>query len=294
MKIVLAALCSVLLLGASALTSHAQLLWSVGLPDNAWPCTAANPCHGGGPNANFVQENGAINPLPGNPASPAINQRADNDYYFAGEYTTTLPGVVGLYGDYTPVGVVLVNEESAERAFAGDDNDLRYHFNLPTSLQGGDLLAVTYDALNLDTDEGTDPRYGIEVYFNGVLVQPQIVIRTNQLGVTYTTPQFTLESVDGRVGSGFDNIVSLKGISYSSEGGGAWMGIDYVQLNLVPLKLFPPVLNNGRITLTWTGIGQVESAPTIRGPWTPIDGAFDPPYSEDVVAGQNRYYRLRQ
>src|SRR6266516_2800366 len=243
MKIVLAALCSVLLLGASALTSHAQLLWTVGLPDNAWPCTAMNPCHGGGPTANFVQENGSINPLPGNPASPTVNQQADNDYYFAGSYTTTISSVVALDGDYTPVGNVAANEEAAERAFAAADNDLRYHFNLLDTLQSTDLLSVTFGSLNLDTDEGTDARYGIEVYFNGVLVQPQIVIRPAQLNKAYTTPQFSLASVNAQVGPGFDNIVSLKGINYFSDGGGNWMGIDYVQLNApgpaIPAPTFP-------------------------------------------------------
>jgi hypothetical protein len=63
-----------------------------------------------------------------------------------------------------------------------------------------------------------------------VLVQTNIVIHPAQLDADYTTPPFTLASVDARVGPGFDNIVSLKGINYSAEGGGNWMGIDYVQL----------------------------------------------------------------
>jgi hypothetical protein len=263
--------------------------WQVGKDDNDWP--AGN---GGGPNTTFVQENGTINPLPGVPNSPEVNQQGDNDYYFAGEYTSTIPSVVSYYGaDYTPVGVVLVNEESAERAFAGNDNDLRYHFNLPPTVQPSDLLAVTYDALNLDTGHA-DSRYGIEVYFNGVLVQTQIVIRPAQLGVTYTTPQFSLASVNGAVGPGFDNIVSLKGISYSNDGGGAWMGIDYVKLDRVPLKLLPSVISGNQITISWTGIGLLESAPSINGPWTAVDGALDSPWTEDLVAGQNRYYRLVQ
>src|SRR5439155_11540952 len=84
---------------------------------------------------------------------------------------------------------------------------------------------------------------GIEVYFNGVLVQTQIVIRPAQLSKAYTTPQFTLAAVNAEVGPGADNIVSLKGISYSDSGGGSWMGIDYVQLNgpsePIPSPVFP-------------------------------------------------------
>ncbi|HAC19221.1 MAG TPA: hypothetical protein DCF78_11685, partial [Dehalococcoidia bacterium] len=81
--------------------------------------------------------------------------------------------------------MVSVNEEAAERAFAGTDNELRYHFNLPNTLQADDLLAVTFDANNLDTN-GADPRYGVEVYMNGVLVQPEIVIRDDQLNTAIT------------------------------------------------------------------------------------------------------------
>ena len=263
--------------------------WAVGKDDDGWPFG-----NGGGPNASFVQENGGINPLPGSPSNPEVDQQGDNDYYFAGIYTTTIPSVVALYGDYTPVGIVLVNEEGAERAFAAADNDLRYHFNLPESVQPGDFLAVTYDALNLHTDGQPDPRYGVEVYFNGVLVQTQIVVRPDMLGVAITTPQFTLESVNGQVGPGFDNIVSLKGINYNNDGGGNWMGIDYIQLNPVPLKFLAPAISNGKITLTWTGIGQLESAPSMLGPWTRVAAAVDPPYTEDVVADQNRFYRLSQ
>ena len=80
-----------------------------------------------------MQEKGS-NELPGDPASPEIAQQADDDYYWAGLYSTVIEG----NGDYEPVGLVEVNEEAAERAFAGTDNDLRYHFNLPSSLKETD------------------------------------------------------------------------------------------------------------------------------------------------------------
>src|SRR5262245_59135524 len=115
---------SLLLLAASTLTIPAQFQWAVGLDDGGWPAG-----DGGGPNASFVQENGVISPLPGVPDSPEIDQQADNDYYFAGVYSTTIQSVIDLYGDYTPLDVVVADEEAAERAFAGGDLDLRYHFN---------------------------------------------------------------------------------------------------------------------------------------------------------------------
>ena len=251
---------------------------------------------GGGPNTTFVQENGTINDLPGRPNNVEANQQADNDYYFAGIYTN----VIAANGSYEPVGIVPRNEEAAERAFAGADNDLRYHFNLPSTLNLTNQVTVTFDPLDLDTSAGvTDPRYGIEVYFNNVLVQPEMIIHTNQLDIDYTTPAFTLASVDAKLGLGSDNIVSLRGVNYSAEGGGNWMGIDYVQINAAggaAPKFTASTVSNGKVTLTWTGTGNLEWAPNsgMGGQWTPVTPGPTSPYTEDILAGQNRFYRLKQ
>jgi hypothetical protein len=231
---------SALLFLSATLSSHAQVLWTVGLDDNGWPFTAANPGDGGGPNATFVQEAG-VNDLPGNPASPETDQQADDDYYFEGIYNNVIPS----NGDYFPVGLVIANEEAQERAFAGSDLTMRFHFNLPADLLQTDRLSVTYDIFNFDTRavEAPNPRYGLEVYFNNVLVQPEILIRPAQIDVDFTTPQFTLADVNAVAGPEYDNIVTLKAISYSGDGGGSWMGIDYVQLNketvAIPAPVFP-------------------------------------------------------
>src|SRR5688572_20653464 len=233
---------AMLLLTSTPLTSKARLLRTVGLDDNGWPLTLT----GGGPNAAFVQEGGGISLLPGSPSNvltvPATTS-SDNDYYFAGVYTNVIASFTARleYGDYPPVGEVLANEEAAERAFAGGDLDQRYHFNLPSTLKTNDMLTVTFDAFNLDTS-GADPRFGVEVYFNGLLVQTQIVIRAADVGTDYTTPQFSLASVNAQTGPGFDNVVSLRGISYNGDFGGNWMGIDYVQLNNVGPTTPPPAL----------------------------------------------------
>ena len=209
---------------------QAALVWTVGKNDNAWPVTGV----GGGAETNFWQENGTTNPLPGSPTSPQVAQQSDNDYYFAGTYTST----IAANGAYTPVGVVAANEPGAERAFAGADLALRYHFNLPTSLAASQLMAISFDALNLHTGgDVPDSRFGVEVYFNNVLVGSQVVVRPANVvnpGTVYTTGPFTLSSVGAVTGAGADNIVTLKGISYNAEGGGNWMGVDSVQLDAVP------------------------------------------------------------
>ena len=238
---------------SSDLVAQAQLIWTVGIDDNAWPVGFA-----GGAEASFVQEGGGVNALPGSPFSISEALGADNDYYFAGQYFTVIPA----NGEYDPVGAVDVDEEAAERAFTDTDLEQRYHFNLPETLQPTSLLSVTFDMFNLDTS-GADPRFGVEVYVNGVLVQPQIVIRPPQIDVDYTTPQFTLASVNAEVGPGTDNIVTLRGTAYTGSGGGAWMGIDYVQLNqettAIPAPSYP--WGVGRDDDTWsTGTGGGTNA----------------------------------
>ncbi|MFO1497683.1 MAG: hypothetical protein U1G07_04700 [Verrucomicrobiota bacterium] len=264
-------------------SGRGQILWTCGIDDNNWPAGTA-----GGAEASFVQENGGINALPGSQFSTSTPSGADNDYYFAGLYNQVIPG----NGAYDPVGQVDVDEEAAERAFAGNDLDLRYHFNLPPTLSPTNLLSVTFDAYNLDTS-GADPRFGIEVYFNGVLVQPQIVIRQAQIDVDYTTAQFTLASVNAVVGPGADNIVSLRGTSYNSDGGGNWMGLDYVQLNQettrVPAPVFP--WGVGRDDDAWaTGDGGGTNATFVEGNGTvnPLPGS--PTSSETAKGADNDYY----
>ena len=272
--------------------STLPMLWTCGVKDNAQPTTGS----GGGPNANFVQETGSINPLPGSPDSTPVSGGADNDYYFAGDYSLAISSVTNRYGDYTPIGTVAADEDSAERAFAGGDNDLRYHFNLPPSLKSNDVLSVSFAEYSLDTAH-PDPRYGVAVYINGVLVQPEIIVRRPQLEVDYTTPQVTLASVNAQTGPSYDNIVSLKGFNYSADGGGSWMGLDYVQVNggtpIATASFLPPAISGGKITLNWTGTGSLEWAPTILGPWTPVTPVPTTPYSEDIQPGQNRFYRIR-
>ena len=212
------------LFALSAAASQAVLVWQVGMDDNGWPMG-----DGGGPNASFVQEAG-VNPLPGDPASPEVNAQADDDYYFAGLYTTQVDGGPA----YVPVGAVAANEEAAERAFAGADNSLRYHFNLPATVSTTDLLSVTFDANNLHGQGGTE-HYGVEVYFNNTLVLAEVDVNPGTLDFDFTTPLFSLQSVNAQIGPGFDNYVELRGINYNATGGGNWMGVDYVRLDATPI-----------------------------------------------------------
>jgi hypothetical protein len=267
----------------------------IGRDDNEWP--AGN---GGGPNASFVQENGTVNDLPGNPSNQEVNQQSDNDYYMAGVYTNVIPA----NGAYEGIGIVPRNEESAERAFVASNPELRYHFNLPSTLTSASKLQVTFDALNLEGVSETvfNPRWGIEVYVNGVLVQPEILITTNELDDDFTTRAFTVAEVSAGLGSGHDNIVTLKGVDYGGDGGGGWMGIDYLRIHAegdvggTAPAFTSTVLSGGNITLTWTGTGTLESSPALgtAADWDPVTPApTGNTYTAPATTG-NLFYRIRR
>lgn len=61
-----------------------------------------------------------------------------------------------------------------------------------------------------------------------------------------------------------------------------------------PLKFLAPIARNGGIELHWRTPAFLESAPSPFGPWT---NALPQPaisFTEDVVPGENRFYRLRK
>jgi len=217
-------------------------VWELGLDDNGWPRDSV----GGGTQADFVQEAG-INPPPGNPNSPAVDQQADDDYYYAGTYPT-------------PIGVVANDEIAMERAFAGTDNDLRIHFNLPGNLDPGDRFIFTLDPLNLDGN-GADPRYGVEVFFNGNLIIAEMTINNAALNVHVASAPFTAAQVSAVGGPGGDNVIALRGISHSADpvSGGQWLGFDYYRLESEPNPIPEPS------TVILLLIGTVLTVPLLVG-----------------------------
>ncbi len=111
-----------------------ETVWQLGAPGRGWPQDQGGVI--------YVQE-AAQNPPPGDPMSPAVNQQADDDYYVAGTYPA-------------PIGTV-PDELVAERAFAGIDNDLRFHFNLPSNLNPDDKFRFSFEANNLHEDAALNP-----------------------------------------------------------------------------------------------------------------------------------------
>jgi hypothetical protein len=71
-----------------------------------------------------------------------------------------------------------------------------------------------------------------------------------------------------------------------------YLGALRVDVVLPPPAFRPPVLANGQIRLDWTGDGHLEWSPSLGGPWTSITPPPVPPYAEDVLPGQARFFRI--
>ena len=202
-------------------TAALAVLGSVGVANAQWSTVfeagaPGGPWIGNASGIDFVQEAG-VNAPPGDPMSPAVNQQADDDFYFAGTYPD-------------PIGTV-ETEVAIERAFAGVDNDLRIHFNLPDDLPADQRFRFTFEPNNLDQrdPEAPDPRYGVEVLFNDTVILPEITIEPAGLGVPVVTAEFSAADVGAMAGAS-DNVIHLRGINMNADGGGNWMGIQHHHL----------------------------------------------------------------
>ena len=150
-------------MGLVAIPAKAVVLWSFGADDDAQdgngdPLSGLNDpatFNGIAFNVSGVRETG-LQDLPGNPAnigglSDDADRDIDDDYYFAGVYTTAAGD-----GVYVPVGVVSENESFYDRALTGGDPNMRWHFNLPETVTEDDNFIFTIDFHNLSEANDAD------------------------------------------------------------------------------------------------------------------------------------------
>lgn len=67
-----------------------------------------------------------------------------------------------------------------------------------------------------------------------------------------------------------------------------------LKLSLTAPKFLAPALAGNQVTLTWTGEGALQRASNANGPWTAVLPAPTSPYTETLVSGQSRFYRINQ
>jgi len=61
---------------------------------------------------------------------------------------------------------------------------------------------------------------------------------------------------------------------------------------LGPLRFSSAQRSNYRVVLDWTGSGKLEWAERITGPWALVTPLPIPPYTEDILPGETRFFRI--
>ena len=72
-----------------------------------------------------------------------------------------------------------------------------------------------------------------------------------------------------------------------------YLGVLKVQPAVVPPQFTAASISGGQIHLEWTGGGVLESAPTVLGPWTPVDGNPSSPASLNLSPNHS-FFRIRK
>jgi hypothetical protein len=227
----------VVIIGLLAIPANAAVLWNIGVDDdnqdaNGDPANGlTDPAYFNGTDffVSGVQETG-LQDLPGNPANtggPNGGDRdIDDDYYFAGVYTTAAGD-----GVYVPVGVVSENESYYDRALTAGDPNMRWHFNLPETVTEDDNFTFTIDFHNLSEANAADvSSYQLTFWVDG----KQVGEMQPHLEVDLPSAQswnFELDDLGGveQVGEGFDHYVEVRS---TPTGSARWTSLDYAQLEV--------------------------------------------------------------
>ncbi|MDA7508756.1 choice-of-anchor D domain-containing protein [Akkermansiaceae bacterium] len=228
----------ILIFGASlfSYSAPAAIIWNIGIDDNAQDgegdAALNDPAtlNGVDFNVSGVRESGQQD-LPGNPAniggaSGDDARDVDDDYYFAGVYTTAAGD-----GGYEPVGVVSESESYYDRALTAGDPNMRWHFNLPETVAPDDYFTFTIDFHNLSETNAADiSSYDLTFWVDGKQVgemQPHMDIDLP----TAQSWDFDLDDLGGieKVGPGFDHYVEIRS---TPTGSARWSSLDYAQLEV--------------------------------------------------------------
>ena len=228
----------ILIFGASlfSYSAPAAIIWNIGIDDDAQDgegdAALNDPAtlNGVDFNVSGVRESGQQD-LPGNPAniggaSGDDARDVDDDYYFAGVYTTAAGD-----GGYDPVGVVSESESYYDRALTAGDPNMRWHFNLPETVAPDDYFIFTIDFHNLSETNAADiSSYDLTFWVDGKQVgemQPHMDIDLP----TAQSWDFDLDDLGGieKVGPGFDHYVEIRS---TPTGSARWSSLDYVQLEI--------------------------------------------------------------
>ena len=249
---------TVISLSAMVLASaNGAIIWNAGKADDAqqynYDNRADNP-GGGGVNVEFVrQDNKTDTGPPGDPENVGgpdidVSRDIDDDYYFAGNYVTTVEDA------YIGVGLVAENESVMERAWSPSDPIMRFHFNLNGDATASDQLKIGFGVTSgFDNPDG-ETEWNINISMNGVSLADRTVTGADAFG-DWETPVFSVDDVGGAaiLGSDFDNYVTLT--ATRTAGLGNWVSLDYVEMDVSPI---PEPSTTGLAFLSIAGLGFIR------------------------------------
>jgi hypothetical protein len=144
-------------------------------------------------------------------------------------------------------------------------------------------------------------------------VRSSVQLVTSGVGTpTQTTQNLGFFRAPGTGGWGTDELVPLRATAVQNTDAVEipWTGgsvtlrwsmesgdVDY--LMLIPVTTTPvgpevntPTISGGNITVTWSGGGQLYTAPVVTGPWTGT-GDSDGSFSEAASTTGNKFYQIR-
>ena len=217
-------------------SASAAVIWNLGIDDDTQDgngdATLNDPATLNGLDffVSGVQESGE-DILPGNPANiggSGGTRDVDDDYYFAGSYTTVVDG-----GDYIPVGEVAANESYYDRALTNGDPNMRWHFNVPKSVGPNDAFTFTVDFHNLsESDPAVESSYDLTFFVDGKQIGEMQPHSEADLSAAQSW-DFTLDDLGGtaELGAGFDHYVEVRS---TPTGSSRWASLDYARVDVVP------------------------------------------------------------
>ncbi|MGE9267361.1 MAG: PEP-CTERM sorting domain-containing protein [Verrucomicrobiales bacterium] len=212
------------LFGTLCLSSApAAIIWQVGENNNSHDSVNAQTesllYYGNSANLDSLQESSGSGSKPGS----AIAK--DDDFYFAGTYSTVMDG-----SSYTPVGMVASHEASFERALTTGNRNSRIHFNLDSSHDPGDIFRLSVDHNHNNGDASS--QFNIELRFNGNPIGSYTHTSATRNNI-FQSDEFTLASVGAGLNSADDNYVELI-LTNTPGGGGTYVTFDQITLEQVP------------------------------------------------------------
>lgn len=108
-------------------------------------------------------------------------------------------------------------------------------------------------------------------------------------GTLANTGTFGAPSITG-LGLAPDTVATLNVVT----GAGGYLELQVSSTSMPAPEFLPPMVVGDELILNWTGSGQLQSAPEVTGVYTNILPTPTPPYANQILPGQNQFFRIKK